>query len=77
MEMASFIRALGTSMREVALQVWPELTIMPATPLRDVLGEIRVIENDVRTLAAQLLAHPLDGRRSALRNLNAGAAPSR
>ena len=42
-------------MRVGALQDWPEFGITPPTPPATRLGEVGVVEDDVRALAAQLL----------------------
>ena len=67
------MREFGTSIRDGALQLWPELSIIVATPARDSLGEVRVFEDDVRALATQFLGHPLDRRRRVLGDVDAGA----
>ena len=41
------------------------------------LGEIRIVENDIRALAAELLADPFDRGRGVFGNVDARATSSR
>ena len=60
-------------MRVGALHDWPLLLKQARTPPFDIRGEIRIVEHDVRRLAAKLLRDALHRVGSRLGHLSAGA----